>query len=506
MNPIRITLFSLLIFCSSGEAEGPRFANVFGDGIVLQRGQLIHVWGFDASEDSVLLIQFGSQKVKTTIEKSGRWNAVFPAESASGTGRDLSIVNSGGEVLSVIKNVVIGDVWLAAGQSNMQFRVKGMVKGLPQTGRWVDQADRNLVRFRRVNDPVLKEPEDQAIDLKAAENWVKMTPETVGEFSAVAAVFAHEIYDKTKVPIGIIDVSWGGKPIEPFMPREAFTGDPLLEKILELGNSESLEELAKIQGGVIIRNPQGYPGAIFNSRIAPLIPLGLKGFLWYQAESNAGRGEDPREYRKKMAALAKGWRERWSDQESKMPFNFVQLPGYPPASGWVRVREEQRLALGVISNSGMTVTIDLPGDDIHPPEKLTVGKRLARLATEGESGPLFQKAETKGAEMVVYFTHADSGLMVGEKPILKQVVETPAALLKWFEVADGKGNWHPATARIEGDTVVVTAEAVAVPVAVRYACSTNPRGGNLYNRKGLPASPFCSDLKLLPWIDQPPGD
>jgi sialate O-acetylesterase len=378
-----------------------------------------------------------------------------------------------------------------------------MLKGMPSTQSWVDSAERPEIRFRRINDPVLEDGDAEAADLATADAWVPMDPQTVLTFSAVAASFARKLADEQKVPVGIIDVSWGGKPIEPFIPRENFS-IPLLKQIKSLADEEKLDELAALRGGVIIRNPQGYPGAIFNARMAPLTQFGLRGFLWYQAESNAGKGEDPREYRHKMAALITGWRSRWENTE--LPCYFVQLPSFPSAPGWIRVREEQRRALS-ISKTGMAVTIDIRGEDIHPADKIPVGERLARLAlsrTYGHddvvaSGPLYRDHAVEGSAIRVRFDFAESGLMVGDRPDAGPVVETGDAASRWFELAGEDGAWHSATAKIDGREVVVTSAAVEAPIAVRYACDTQPQGGNLYNRAGLPASPFCSKLEWLPW-------
>lgn len=228
----------------------------------------------------------------------------------------------------------------------------------------------------------------------------------------------------------------------------------------------------------------------------PLVSYGIRGFLWYQAESNAGGGEDPREYRHKMAAMIHAWRRHW--QQPEMPCHFVQLPSFPRGRGWIRVREEQRRALE-IAHTGMVVTIDIPGDDIHPPNKIAVGERLARLVLRQASGPIYRAHKVIGAEIHISFTHSDSGLMVGELRNLRTPQETPGAALRWFELAGEDGTWHEAKARIQGETVIVSAEAVPVPAAVRYACHTQPQGGNLYSRQGLPASPFCSRLDWLPW-------
>lgn len=487
-------VFLLITSAVSAEAV-PRFAKIFADHAVLQREKPISIFGSGAEPGSKIEVQFGGEIYSATIVEDGKWRANIPALVASDEGRRLEL-RENGVVTQTIADVVVGDVWLAAGQSNMQFRVSGMLKGLPETKAWIDGADRNQIRFRRVDDEVLAERNSEVTELATPEKWAVMTPVTVLNFSAVAAVFAFEIERELDIPVGIIDVSWGGKPIEPFIPREAFA-TPFLEEIRNLADAEKLDELAKLRGGVIIRNPQGYPGAIFNARMALLTSFGVRGFLWYQAESNAGTGEDPREYRHKMAALFSGWRGRWQDEA--LPCYFVQLPSYPPATGWIRVREEQRRALE-IPNTGMAVVIDLPGDDIHPPMKIPVGNRLARLALAGTyqrknivaSGPMFQKFEVDGEAAEVSFSGTDGGLKISN-----------GDELKWFELTGGDGVWHSAKAKIKGEQVFVKSDAVSNPVAVRYACATNPRGGNLVNGAGLPASPFCSDLEMLPWVDPP---
>lgn len=473
----------------------PRFAEIFSDHTVLQRGGEIPVWGWGADGESELIVRLGGLEEVAKIQEDGRWSVSFPPQKANPEGVSLMLLSDGEETARV-DDILIGEVWLAAGQSNMQFQVKGILKGIPETQDWVDSADEPLIRYRRIGDPVLSDRKAEAVDLVPGGAWILMSPESVLGFSAVAAGFARELVNELGVPVGVIDVSWGGKPIEPFIPGEAFESE-LLKKIRELADRDALEELAKLRGGVVIRNPEGHPGAIFNSRIAPIVPLGLRGFLWYQAESNAGKGEDPREYREKMAALLDGWRGRWVNHE--MPCYFVQLPGFPSATGWIRVREEQRRALA-IPYTGMAVTIDIPGDDIHPPDKLPVAERLAGLAlsqTYGRDavpcGPLYQSHEVTGREVRVQFSHAESGLMIDEGE--------GGVSLRWFELAGEDGVWHKAEARINRTEVIVSSDQVERPQEVRYACDTRPLGGNLFNRAGLPASPFCSRLEWLPWVD-----
>jgi len=500
-----LVLLLVTVWFSVSAVAAPRFARIFADHMVMQRGMSARVWGAGADAADSLFVRFGDIRVRAKVDGEGNWAVLLPELSASERGRELRLFDGEAQVAAV-KDVVVGDVWLAAGQSNMQFPVRGMVKGLPASRDWVASADLSAIRFRRVNDRVLTNRVAEATDLATAEAWKVMTPKSVLNFSAVGAVFAREVHERVRVPVGIIDVSWGGKPIEPFIPRERFSS-PLMKRIRELADADRLEELARVHGGVIIRNPEGHPGAIFNARMAPITGFSVRGFLWYQAESNAGRGEDPREYRHKMRAMIDGWRDRW--QAPDLPVYYVQLPSFPPTTGWVRMREEQRLAT-VIPNTYMAVTIDVRGEGIHPPDKLSVGRRLARLALADSYGmreivavgPVYRGHAVQGEEVRVQFDHVEGGLMVGDKPDVAPARETPNAELRWFELAGADRVWHPAVVQIDGAEFVVTADAVKKPVAVRYACHTQPQGGNLYNRAGMPASPFCSHPDWLPWLDQ----
>ncbi|MGB0578664.1 MAG: sialate O-acetylesterase [Limisphaerales bacterium] len=492
----------MLFFAFTTTAQ-PRFAAIFADHVVLQRNREIDIWGFGAAPGQKLEVALGSSLVVAKVSRTGNWTARFPARSKNLQGVNLTLFVDGDAQAKLI-DVVIGDVWLAAGQSNMQYPVSRMVKHLPQGQAWAITTSLPLIRMRRIHDPIRPDPSSNSDDIHPG-NWVPMSRQSVTKFSAVAAAFARSLSARINAPIGIIDVSWGGKPIEPFIPREAFR-TPLLKRILRLSDEDALEKLQQMPGGVIIRNAEGHPGAIYNARMAPLTNFGLKGFLWYQAESNCGRGEDPRFYRFKQQAMIEGWRAAWRD--SDLPCYYVQLPSFAGATGWVRMREEQRLAQSV-PHTAMAVTIDVRGQGIHPPDKLSVGRRLAHLAMaetyhwikKEVRGPTYASHRIKGNSVHVRFQNAESGLMVGFKPSVPPAEEFPGNPLLWFEVADADGRWHTAEARIEAGEVIVVANGVKQPVAVRYACAPKPQGGNLYNRDGYPASPFCTDLKLLPWDD-----
>jgi sialate O-acetylesterase len=501
---IRAALLGMLFAVPNPTEAALRFARIFSDHAVLQQDREIHVWGSGATSGQSLELVFGSARIAATVSRAGNWTARLPAQAANRTGRTLKLL-AGGNTAVAIDDVLVGEVWLAAGQSNMQFPVRQIVRQLPAAKAWVAGCQLPTVRLRRINDPVLEDPNSKAADLQPTGAWFSMTPESVVSFSAVAAVYARELHENLGVPVGIIDVSWGGKPIEPFIPREQFSS-PLLITIRQLADTGAIDELARLPGGVIIRNPQGHPGAIFNARMHPLAPYGLRGFIWYQAESNCGKGEDPRHYRFKQEAMIAGWRKSWADD--RLPCYYVQLPSFPTATGWIRMREEQRLALSV-PNTGMAVTIDVRGEGIHPPDKLSVGRRLAQIALaktydsgpDDVTGPTYQSHSISGRSIRIQFADVGDGLMIGDKLSVAPAAETPGQALRWFEVADRNGKWHPATALIDGTSVVVSSKEVNRPVAARYACHVRPQGGNLYNRTGYPASPFCTDLKLLPWTD-----
>jgi len=473
-------------------------AGVFTDNAVLQQGVTLPIWGTAASSQAVTVRVAGQTKtVQATAD--GSWQVELSPLEPESIG--ISMIVESGNQRAEFHNLLVGEVWYASGQSNMQMKLESCAKKSSAFRDFVDAPVMNNIRLLRIDEPDSPQPLSQR---HQANRWQIDNPLERGEQSAVAHFFARELKEKLGVPIGIIEGSWGGKPIEGFIPREQFEKHASLRPILSLAEQGKLDELAKLRGGVIIRNTAGMPGRIFNARVAPIAPYAIRGFIWYQGESNAGRGEDPRNYRTKMRALVEGWRSTWGQPE--LPFYFVQLPAFnDEAKGWVRLREEQRLSLD-IPHTGMVVTIDLRDTDIHPANKLDVGKRLAywaladTYAKKGpQSGPLFRSATVDGSSIRVEFEHIDGGLMVARKEGLARPIPTPDVALAHFELADEAGKWHPAQATIDGTCIRVHSSVVTVPCAVRYACSGAPANANLYNQAGLPASPFCSDLRLLPW-------
>lgn len=500
MNTSRFLNVILLVALSAGSAsaEDLRVADVFTNNAVLQQQVNLPIWG-TATAGSEVTVRFAEQTKTVRSFEDGSWRIQLSPLEATMTGSSM-IVESGQQRIE-IRNLLIGEVWYASGQSNMQMTLASCARKIPALQEFVDAALTDHIRVLRVDDADSPQPLARR---QNANSWQLDTPENRSRQSAVAYFFARKLNQDLGVPVGIIEGSWGGKPIEGFIRRQQFEKHVQLQPILSLSDQNKLTELAALEGGLVVRNTAGLPGQIFNARIAPIAPYALRGFIWYQGESNAGRGEDPRNYRIKMRALIDGWRAAW--HQPKLPVYSVQLPSFrDEATGWIRLREEQRRSLE-IEHTGMAVTIDLRDSDIHPANKLDVGNRLARWAlarTYGKSiafsGPMFKSATVEGDFVRVDFDHAGDGLMVAHKDDLNEPKRTPDVALAHFELADEKGHWHPAEATIDGSTVRVHSVAVNSPRAVRYACSGAPSNANLYNVAGLPASPFCSELELLPW-------
>lgn len=459
------------------------------------------VWG-TAEARAKVDVRFAGQHKSTTADQNGRWKLTLDPMKASAVGREM-IIRSG-DTVAAFKDVLVGEVWFAGGQSNMGYTCGSMAKHLPEGKTLVATASFPSLRFCRVSEQDAPQPLD---GLQRRAKWDVCSPENVVRHSAVAFVFARRLHlELNAVPVGVIDCSWGGKPIEPFIPLEAFHGHPTLEKLARLAEAGDEEGIRAMAGGTWVRSSSWLPGTIYNSRISPVRPYAIRGAIWYQAESNCGQGEDPRDYAHKMRALIRGWRSAWNRDE--LPIYYVQLPQWR-SYAWTWAREEQRKALDV-ANTGMVVTIDLDnGGDIHPPNKIDVGERLALWPLARDygrdvtaKGPMFREAKIAGNEVTVVFDAAESGLMIGRAKGVLQVETDAAGTLNGFELCTESGRWFAAEARIREQRLIVTSDRVPEPVAVRYACHPEAPADapwNLYSRAGLPASPFCSHWRRMPY-------
>ncbi len=476
-----ITLALLAALPSSArQARELRVAKIFGDNMVLQRGVPLPVWGW-ASPGEKVVVNLAGQVASGTADKDGRWMAKLPAIKQPGGPFEMIV---GGRTALKFKDVLVGDVWVCGGQSNMEWTVGGC--NAPDD---IQNAKYPHLRCIRIQKKSSATPEK---DLSGS--WQACSPQAVGGFTAVGYFFARTVHEETKIPIGLVDSNWGGTAIEPWIVPDGLKAVPELAS----GRSEAEQQTAAWAEG----KPFAW-SVLYNGMIAPVVPYGIKGALWYQGESNGGEGDS---YFHKMRALIGGWRQAFGVGD--FPFYFVQLANFQQANdnpaggdGWARIRMAQSRSLQ-IPNTGMAVTTDI-GDaaDIHPKNKQDVGRRLALWALAKDygkktlvfSGPLYKDMRIEENRIRIVFDSAGSGLMAGKKEGLAPTVEAKGEKLQRFAIAGANKQWAWANAAIDGKTVVVWSEKVPRPVAVRYAFSMNPQGANLYNKEGLPASPFRTD-------------
>lgn len=471
--------FALMFLVATAHAE-VKLASIFGDSMVLQRELPVPVWGWAAPDEEVT-VTLGSQTKKTAADKDGRWQVKLDALETNATGQTLSVT---GTNTIELKDVLVGEVWICSGQSNMEWGLNGTLNAKEE----VAAADHPQIRLFNVpghtTSPVAQDT--------CPGSWQICQPNTAGGFSAVGYFFGRRLQQELKIPIGLVGSNWGGTRIEPWTSPAGFHSVPELKEIADQVDAYNAE--TKVGGGS--------PSAIYNSMIHPLAPFAMRGAIWYQGESNGGEGES---YYHKTQALVNGWRQLFNPE---LAFYWVQLadfqqPNDNPAGGdgWAKIREAQRKALG-IKHTGMAVIIDIgQANDIHPRNKQDVGARLAQWAlnqTYGKkdlvpSGPLFQGHKVEGDAIRLKFDNVGGGLIVGRKEGLEPTQEVQDGKLQRFAIAGEDKQWHWAEATIDGDCVVVKSKEVAKPVAVRYAYSMNPAGANLYNKEGIPASPFRTD-------------
>ncbi|MBT4822695.1 MAG: sialate O-acetylesterase, partial [Lentisphaerae bacterium] len=387
-------------------SQGFSLADIFGDSMVLQQGMPVRIWGRGPARRQIT-VSFSGQVARGTVDDTGVWAVELMPLAASSVPADLLVLC---EDTIVVRNVLVGEVWHASGQSNMDCKMADCTSRLPEIGEILAEADLSDIRYRAINQPEADVPQSAIADGGA---WLVSTPATAAHFSAVAFLVARRLHAELNVPIGIIETAWGGHPIEPFIPESAFDGHPVLRRERELAGQKDWDGLRSMVGGVWARDDSWLPGTVYNSRIAPIVGHAIRGVLWYQAESNCGEGEDPRFYCEKMKALIRGWRAAW--RRPDLPVYYVQLPQYT-APGWAPMRDEQRRAM-YEPNTGMAVTIDLALDDIHPANKLDVAERLARWPLAQQygkdvivSGPLFKSMHVDGGKAVLTFEHVDGGL------------------------------------------------------------------------------------------------
>ena len=460
-----------------------KLAAVFGDNMVLQQQMAVPVWGWTTPGANVT-VKFSGQIKTVRAAADGKWLVKLGKLKASFTPQTLTV--EAGEI-KILTNILVGEVWLASGQSNMEKPIGKQPGQKPTLNAEAELAAANFpsIRIFKVEKTLAATPQT---DLTKFNGWRECSSNALDSisFSAAAYFFGREVHTNLNVPVGLIESSWGGTRIEPWTPPVGFA------------KVASQKKFAATQISATNKIPNTKPTAIYNAMIAPIAGFAMRGALWYQGESNlmgTNADNDYREYADKMAALVGGWREVWG--EGSFPFYFVQIAPFKYfGAKTTRANSPEQLAefwtlqshaARRIKHTGMVVTTDLVDnlDDIHPRNKSDVGHRLALLAQDktygkkiASSGPVFRRATFSAGKAVLKFDNADSGL-----------VSKDAQPLTFFTIAGADGKFVTADAKIVGDTVEVSAKEIPRPVAVRFAW-TETAQPNFFNGAGLPAEPF----------------
>jgi sialate O-acetylesterase len=432
---------------------------IFNDHMVLQQQREVTIWGWArALEPITVIASWDRQAKETTADNHANWQVKLKTPVAGGP---YTLIIMGYNTI-VLQDVMIGEVWLCSGQSNMEWSANN---GIDHSAEEIARSNHPDIRFFQVAHRTATVPQ-----LDVAGQWTACTPQSMANFSAIGYFFGRELQQKLHVPIGLINSSWGGTPAEAWMNPEVVRND---------------EEFARAAARF---TPVAWcpmePGATYHTMIAPLIPFPIVGVIWYQGETNT---LNPIEYRRLFPALIASWRNEW---QNNFPFYYVQIApyNYGPLPKGVLLREAQLLSLAV-PNTGMVVVSDIGNiHDIHPRNKLDVGRRLANWAlarTYGHqgivySGPIYRRMAVEGRKIRLFFDYAEAGLICkGQR-------------LTHFQIAGADRNFVEAEAEIDGATVLVHSAEVKKPVAVRFGWS-NTAEPNLFNAAGLPASSFRTD-------------
>jgi sialate O-acetylesterase len=541
--PRRIFQFAILAiaFTALAARTEVKMPAIFGDHMVLQGKAKLPVWGW-ASPGEKVTVTLSSQTDSTVTKSDGTWRLdlkpVNPSDDEAQT-----LVVAGQNNTLIFKDVLVGDVWVASGQSNMEFGLQTDSRGKET----IANAHDSQIRFFFVPWATALQPQTNigpAIPPSPLNGkWLVCSPETLSSnwawhaFSAVAYYFARDIRQVTGQPVGLIGAYKGGTPSQAWTSLSSLEKEPVAQHyVVEHGKLiENLEsattnfpkqqaafrqaaktwDAAKVSGQIPTNTPPpkppvppdgGFsaPGNLFNGMVAPLIPYAIKGVIWYQGEGNANNLKDAAEYSALFPRLILDWREKW--QQENFPFLFVQLPNInqaarvPSEGNWPWVRDAQLKTLS-LPKTGMAVTMDVgEADELHPPDKIYVGKRLALAARHvayGEnlvySGPIYDSMQNEGNKIRIHFKHIGAGLKLGVPPPTATGKTLPTLTeLKGFGIAGADRKFVWAKAVIENDSVVVFSDSISQPVAARYDWGQNP-AGNLYNAENLPASPFRTD-------------
>lgn len=519
-----------------------RLPSLLSDHMVVQRDTAVRIWGW-APPGKTVTVALGMASAQATANEKGEWQVSLDKLPASSKPIELQVAD-GATTLSV-KDILVGDVWLCSGQSNMAMNLGGCANIAGELAK----ASRPELRFFTVQGGTSGTPLDDC-----AGKWVVCTPETARAFSAVGYYFGREIQQLLQIPVGLIGSHQGASSAQVWLSREALAASPELDKtylqpVINILNNPEEAKAAHdkwlAEGGAqyelekkkyyadrfqadqkkepftrpaptpppaepnYFTNQIAFPTVLFNARIHPLLQFPIRGAIWYQGESNSA----DKLYDKLLAALITDWRTRWG--QGDFPFLIVQLPNkskqvkdsVEQQGGWAQVRELQARVAQSLPNVGLATTIDVgstndpsENNNLHPMEKENIGKRLALAAghfaygsTAEYAGPVFQEAVVQGNKIQVTFTHAAEGLKIGVPPKSSLTPVPPTEELLGFSIAGADKKFVPAKASLSGkDTIQVWSDSLSTPLYVRYGWQTSPVV-NLYNSADLPATPFRTD-------------
>ena len=499
----KLTLFVSIFLFSAISYANVKLNSLFSDNIVLQRGMEVPVWGW-ADEGEKVTVEFAGQSI-STVTQNGKWMVKLKPLKENSIPQEMKVI---GKNTLTIKNILIGEVWICSGQSNMEWALARSTGGEEACAA----STNDQLRIFNVPHNVQLKPVDN-VNAK----WVLSEPKVTKTLSAVGYWFMSKLQKELNVPVGFINVAFGGTVIESWMSQEVLNVMPNKDKNMDLAtmkaeydaNELKLKPIkdawlkavdsCKLNKLPVPPRPTVLPSefkgttTIYNGEVCPIVPFAVKGIAWYQGESNAyvKRADT---YAALLPAMIKLWREDWKRPE--LPFIIFQItPNRKPQtdpnekSGVAIVQEAQLKACQTVSNTALVVTMDVAESDVHYKNKQPVGERMALAArgiAYGEkieySGPVYQSMKVDGNKIILTFTHTGSGLVAKN------------ALLKDFTIAGSDKKFVPAKAEIVGNTVVVSAESVTNPEVVRAGWRLCPQM-NLYNKEGLPASPFRTDVK-----------
>lgn len=514
MKKLILIITLILSFTTYAELKLP---SIFSDGMVLQRNKDVTIWGITEPLSKVQLF-FAEQVYEVKSNKDGKFSIKLDKMNATSTPLEMKIISN--EKTIILNNILIGEVWLCSGQSNMQWPVMRNFDHPANYHQIKLSCSNPLIRMFTVKQSFSELPREDC-DGK----WNLTLPETIGDFSAVAYFFGKELFNELNIPIGLIHSSWGGTSIEAWTPMISLEKFPSVTKNIEdrykqaltfneeENNKKNIQaeedwkrklKEAKANG---LRPPrrtrwwkhhpvksQHFPSSLYNAMINPIHPYSMKGAIWYQGENNAKSIESALLYKDLLENLTTSWRSKWNDDFS---FYAVQLVNFMPSvdqpiqdSAWAHIRQSFLDFHKDINRASIVVGIDT-GDalDIHPNNKHIIGYRLAQRAlvddygfNRSPGGPIYKNMKIDGEKIILNFEDIGAGL-----------VSRYNEPLNWFAIAGSDKKFVKATAIIKGKTIEVFSEEIKNPKAVRYAWANNPEGCNLFNRDGFPASPFKTD-------------